>query len=119
MQNLLSSVDGGIITYRSEKIKVIELGMRQEREKQVLTSRQIEVLRLLAGGRTAKEVARMLDISVQTVYNRLANSGKPLSAYRVLGVQSKTQAVMEAIRRGYINPDKVEMQPRHEKGAIT
>jgi len=61
-----------------------------------LSERQVEVLRLLAEGLDAAEIAARLEISVITVRNHMQ------SCNRKLGVHSKTQAVAEAIRRGIV-----------------
>lgn len=98
--------------------------MGQERIIRKLTPRQIEVLNLLAGGKAYKEVAKDLGISPHTVKGILLGTKgrriyKYVGAYERLGVHSKSQAVMEAIRLGYIDPDEVEMRLRHEEEAMT
>lgn len=61
-----------------------------------LTDREIEVLRLAARGLTNKAIGRELGISPRTVQGHLAN------IYGKLGVASRTEAVTEALRRGWI-----------------
>lgn len=61
-----------------------------------LTDREIEVLHLTARGMTNKEIGRELNISARTVQGHLAN------IYGKLGVFSRTEAVTEALRRGWI-----------------
>ncbi|MGC8875011.1 MAG: response regulator [Chloroflexia bacterium] len=61
-----------------------------------LTEREIEVLRLTARGLTNKAIGRELGISPRTVQGHLAN------IYGKLGVTSRTEAVTEALRRGWI-----------------
>ena len=61
-----------------------------------LSPREIEVLELVAGGRTNKEIAVNLDISNQTVKNHIS------SILRKLAVNDRTQAVVYAMRRGWI-----------------
>ena len=63
-----------------------------------LSSRELEVLRVAATGRTNKEIARDLDISPRTVQVHLAN------IFSKLGVGSRTEAVLYGIKRGWINP---------------
>jgi DNA-binding NarL/FixJ family response regulator len=60
-----------------------------------LTTRQSDVTRLLATGRSVKEIARQLDIGIGTVKVYLTN------AYRVLGARNRTDAL---IRAGLIVP---------------
>jgi len=62
-----------------------------------LSPREIEVLELMAAGRTNKEIAVKLDISNQTVKNHIS------SILRKLAVNDRTQAVVYAMRRGWIN----------------
>jgi DNA-binding NarL/FixJ family response regulator len=61
-----------------------------------LTSREIEVLRLLARNLTAAQVAKRLGVSVKTVNAHLQN------AYRKLGVHSRMAALTEARRQGHV-----------------
>jgi DNA-binding NarL/FixJ family response regulator len=61
-----------------------------------LSPRELEVLELVAAGRTNKEIASQLDISNQTVKNHVS------SILRKLAVNDRTQAVVYAMRRGWI-----------------
>jgi NarL family two-component system response regulator LiaR len=59
-----------------------------------LTDREREVLRLLADGRSNKEIARSLVVSERTVKGHVSNiHGK-------LGLQDRTQAALFAVRNG-------------------
>jgi two-component system, NarL family, response regulator LiaR len=59
-----------------------------------LTDREAEVLRLLAEGRSNKEIARSLVVSERTVKGHVSNIlGK-------LGLQDRTQAALYAVRHG-------------------
>ena len=55
-----------------------------------LTPRQVEVLQLLAEGRSTKDIARRLNLGVGTVKVHLAG------VYRALGAQSRMEAVVKA-----------------------
>ena len=60
------------------------------------TAREAQVLRLLAGGRSPREIAAELGISLQTVRTHVRN------LLRKLGVHGVTQAVTHALRRGLV-----------------
>lgn len=59
-----------------------------------LTAREIEVLKLLAGAASNKEIADRLVISTRTVETHLAN------VYGKLGVRGRTEAMLWAIHEG-------------------
>ncbi len=63
---------------------------------EALTEREVEVLRLAAKGLTNKAIGQSLGISDRTVQGHLAN------IYGKLGVGSRTEAVTEALKRGWI-----------------
>jgi two-component system NarL family response regulator len=64
-----------------------------------LTSREIEVMKLVAAGRRDKEIAVALAISAHTVRVHMKN------IYTKLGVSDRTEAMNVAIRRGIIHID--------------
>jgi len=63
---------------------------------ETLTARELEVLRLTARGLSNKEIGRRVGISDRTVQGHLA------SIYGKLGVAGRTEAVTEALKRGWI-----------------
>jgi NarL family two-component system response regulator LiaR len=63
---------------------------------EALTQRELDVLRLAAHGMTNREIGHELGISHRTVQGHLA------SVYAKLSVNSRTEAVTEALRRGWI-----------------
>lgn len=63
---------------------------------QPLSSREMEILKLITRGHSNKEVAQMLGISRQTVRNHMT------SILRKLAVNDRTQAAVYALRRGWI-----------------
>jgi DNA-binding NarL/FixJ family response regulator len=65
----------------------------------MLTDRELEILRLLSSGARPVEVGTQLFVSLKTVKNHLT------SIYAKLGVQTGTQAVAEAYRRGLVSAD--------------
>lgn len=62
----------------------------------LLTPREVEMLDCIARGMSNKEIARLLSISDQTVKNHVT------SILRKLTVNDRTQAVIYALRRGWI-----------------
>lgn len=60
----------------------------------LLTRREDEVLRLLAGGQTNKEIAEVLSLSVHTVERHIAN------IYRKIGARGRADATAYALTRG-------------------
>ncbi|MGH6725863.1 MAG: HD domain-containing phosphohydrolase [Pseudolabrys sp.] len=61
-----------------------------------LTPREIEVLRLIAAGHTAKEAARLLDIAPKTADNHIQ------SLYSKIGVSTRAGAALYALERGLV-----------------
>jgi two-component system NarL family response regulator len=70
-------------------------------EEHDLTEREITVLRLVADGKTNKEIANSLDLSEKTVKNHVRN------IFHKLQVYDRTQAAILGIRKGLI-----ELEPR-------
>ena len=69
-----------------------------ERTDLELTDRQLEILRLLADGRSAKRIASDLGLSIHTVHFHQRN------LYRALGVGSSTGALKRAAELGLLRP---------------
>jgi DNA-binding NarL/FixJ family response regulator len=69
--------------------------------REVLSDREVEVLRLLARGRANKEMARNLGIAEKTVKTHVS------SILGKLGVQSRTQAALYAGRVGLVPLDQL------------
>ena len=63
--------------------------------------REMEVLRLAAGGHANKEIASRLCISRRTVQTHLLNT------YRKLGVNNRASAVLVAVKQGWIGLNEV------------
>jgi DNA-binding NarL/FixJ family response regulator len=61
-----------------------------------LTERELEILRLVAGGFTNKEIGAQIYLSAETVKSHLTN------IYRKLGVADRAQAVAVALRKGLV-----------------
>lgn len=61
-----------------------------------LTSREIEILKLLASGMANKQIAYRLKISEKTVRNHVSNT------YEKLGIYDRSQAVLYAVKKGLV-----------------
>lgn len=68
----------------------------QMSDEAVLSTREREVLKWAAVGKTAWDTGRILQISTDTVNKHIASAMRKLDSF------SKTQAVAESIRRGEI-----------------
>lgn len=62
-----------------------------------LTEREIEVLRLMTGGYSNREIARALGVAEGTVKNHVS------SILSKFGVRDRTRAVLQAVKTGYLS----------------
>jgi DNA-binding NarL/FixJ family response regulator len=69
----------------------------EEVSKEILSEREMEVLRLASRGISNKDIAKELVLSVRTVQAHLGN------IFNKLGVGSRTEAVLYALRRGWVS----------------
>ena len=100
LQALRVAADGGIFVSAEIAAEVFAApGARPERDPASgLTPRQREILRLLVDGRSAKEIARLLDISHRTVeYHKY-------QAMDTLGVATNAELIQLAIRLQIAGP---------------
>jgi len=74
-------------------------GRKAGRLEHGLTDREITVLKLVAEGKTNKEIANVLELSEKTVKNHVRN------IFHKLHVYDRTQAAIHAIRKGLIELD--------------
>lgn len=81
--------------------RMVQMLERQSAEKSQqadgLTARELEMLRLIAKGMLAKEIARALAVSEKTVRNHLS------SIYRKLDIYDRAQAVVYAMKNGLVD----------------
>jgi NarL family two-component system response regulator LiaR len=68
-----------------------------------LTEREMEVLRLLAHGRTNREIAEELIVSAETVKTHVGN------VLAKLHLAHRTQAVIHALKQGLISLDEIDL----------
>ena len=76
----------------------VERGGRGEEQFDVLTPRELEVLKLIAEAHTSKEIAQLLFISIKTVERHRQN------ILDKLGMRDRVELTRYAIRRGLIQP---------------
>ena len=76
----------------------VERGGRGEEQFDVLTPRELEVLKLIAEAHTSKEIADKLFISIKTVDRHRQN------ILEKLGMRDRVELTRYAIRRGLIQP---------------
>jgi DNA-binding NarL/FixJ family response regulator len=92
--------EGGSFLYPSVATAVIEGYIHQGQEVEPsydrLTDREKQVLKLIAEGRSNKEIAEMLSLSVKTVIAHRANLMEKLD------IHNRTELVKYAIRKGLI-----------------
>jgi ATP/maltotriose-dependent transcriptional regulator MalT len=88
---------------RAEAVRVVnaiaaatESEARLDAVEQVLTPRELDVLRLLVDGRSDREIAATLALTYRTVTTYVGN------IFNKLGVASRTAAATQAIRRGLV-----------------
>ena len=85
-------IDSSMIPVMKEKI----LSDREKKEEDILTRREIEVLKLVAEGLFNKEIAFKLSISEKTVKNHVSN------IFKKIGVFDRTQAAVYAIKHNIV-----------------
>jgi NarL family two-component system response regulator LiaR len=74
---------------------------REKKSLDLLTEREMEVLRMVTKGLSNKDIADGLCLSVRTVQGHLAN------IFNKLRVSSRTEAVVHALKEGWVTLDDV------------
>jgi two-component system nitrate/nitrite response regulator NarL len=77
--------------------QIVLPGLPERAAEAVLTTRETEILRLIADGQSAPEIAAELAVSAATVKSHLQHT------YEKLGVSDRAAAVAQAIRRGLLD----------------
>ncbi len=73
--------------------------LRKKKSPEVLTEREMEVLKMVTRGSSNKDIAEALCLSVRTVQGHLAN------IFNKLRVSSRTEAVVHALKEGWVTLD--------------
>ena len=84
---MISSLLGG---------KILREGSGLRLSGEVLSPREIEILKLVAQGKSSKEIADSLSLSIMTVYNHRVNIKNKLN------LKKNAELVRYAIENGYI-----------------
>jgi NarL family two-component system response regulator LiaR len=79
--------------------------VRAPESPEALTERETEVLRVLARGKANKQIAASLFVSEKTVKAHVS------SILMKLGVQSRTQAALYAVRTGLVSTEELGEEP--------
>ena len=88
---------GRLVKEFASEVPISKRGYEQSDLVEPLSSREIEVLELIAGGKSNQEIAGILHISLSTVKGHTSN------LYGKLGVHARTQAVSRGRDLGIIN----------------
>ena len=100
---ILSAVDAAFKGKKYYAEEILDMILEQGDNKSVpdepthLTSSEIEIVRLIAGGLTTKEIATQKNISFHTVNTHRKN------IFRKMGVSNASELIMHAIRAGWID----------------
>src|SRR5215212_2254955 len=102
---LTSVLDDGAVTGAVRAAARLMREMRAPEKPEVLTARETEVLKLLARGKANKQIARDLFIEEKTVKAHVSG------ILRKLGVSSRTQAALYAVKTGLVSMDELNEEP--------
>jgi NarL family two-component system response regulator LiaR len=75
----------------------------EEKPEELLSKREIEVLKLVTRGLSNKEIADELCLSIRTVQGHIGN------IFNKLKVSSRTEAVVHALKQGWVTLDDVAL----------
>ncbi|OGI06458.1 MAG: hypothetical protein A3F80_01540 [Candidatus Melainabacteria bacterium RIFCSPLOWO2_12_FULL_35_11] len=102
------------LRYTHEKFKNNnrELGLAREIINEAgITSRELEILSLLAKGETNKKISSVLYLTTSTIRNHISN------IFKKLGISNRSQAVAIAIQAGLLKEKNENMDFSHVKPA--
>ena len=95
----------GRVQLASEAAARLMREVRAPENPEALTERETEVLKLLARGQSNRQIAGELFVEEKTVKAHVS------SILRKLGVQSRTQAALYAVRTGLVSVDQLGEEP--------
>lgn len=100
-----SVLDPTIVRKVLARLVSAEQGQQRPDVDELLTDRELEVLRLAARGMANKQICTALDVSVRTVEAHLNH------VFRKLDVGSRTEAILCGLRHGWFAIDELEPPP--------
>lgn len=96
-ETVLRVADGETVLSPALAGAMLTTARQAEKNAELLSDRQAEILQAIADGMSTKQAARHLGITTKTVHNHLN------AIYRKLDAQSLTHAVLSAVRLGIID----------------
>ena len=78
-----------------ERFRDADIKEGRQKKVDLLTERELEVLKMAAQGMSNKEISSELSLSVHTIESHFGN------IFSKLGLYSRVEAVMEALRKGW------------------
>lgn len=93
-----------------ERFRDTDIREGQQRKVDLLTERELEVLKMAAQGMSNKEISSGLFLSVHTIESHFGN------IFSKLGVYSRIEAVMEALRKGWFTIADISQSDNSDGG---
>ncbi len=100
LRRAIKAAAAGQVQLSPQALRYLLHTVRVSETVEPLTEREMDVLRLLAQGLANKEIARVLQVTPDTIKTHVRH------ILEKLGVQSRTQAVLSAIRLGLVSLDQ-------------
>ena len=95
-----SVLDAVVTRKLLERVVGAGKGTTEDEAREILSRREVEILRLAAKGMSNKDIANALFVSVRTVKAHLTN------VFNKMGVGCRTDAIVKGLREGYITLDE-------------
>jgi len=95
-----SVLDAVVTRKLLERVVGAAKGTTEDEAREILSRREVEILRLAAKGMSNKDIANALFVSVRTVKAHLTN------VFNKMGVGCRTDAIVKGLREGYITLDE-------------
>src|SRR5918997_6247810 len=105
LSRAIKAAAGGRVHLAPEAAARLMREVRAPENPEALTDRETEVLKLVARGKANKQIASTLYVSEKTVKAHVS------AILMKLGVQSRTQAALYAVRAGLVSMDELGEEP--------